>query len=79
MIIVKYESCGMKSVVEDDATSEDLEALHTKWKKKEHDDDCFYVDWLDEMSFEVTHDEWASGLIFRLRPDNWPITNGEPQ
>jgi len=79
MIIVKYQSCGMKSVVSDDATEEDLVALHAKWEDKEEDDDGLWVTWLREDSFEVTHEEWADGFIFRLRPDDWPINNGEPQ
>lgn len=78
MIIVKYGHNGMKSVVNDDATRKDFSALYKRWKKKAEDDEDMYVEWLGTGAFEVTHDNWASGFIFRTRPDNWPITHGEP-
>ena len=79
MIIVKYQQSGVKSVVNDDASDADFVKLYDKWEAKEKEDDGLYVSWLDQMSFEVTHEDWADGHIYRLRPADWPIINGEPK
>lgn len=79
MIIVKYQSSGMKSVVNDDATAKDFSALYKRWKAKAEDDEDMYVTWLGTGQFEVTNDRWADSFIFCTRPADWPIKDGEPK
>lgn len=78
MIIVKYGSDGMKSVINEDADRAAFSRLYQRKKKEAEEDEDMYVSWLNPYTFEVTNDRWAAGYIFKLRPDNWPRNNGEP-
>ena len=81
MIIVKYGSNGMKSVIEEDASRTSFSALYRRQKKQaaEKENEPYrYVTWLGPGCFEVTDDRWAAGYVYKIRPDNWPRTNGEP-
>jgi len=78
-MIVKYSSDGMKQIIQEQATAKDFGKLFREKKKEAKGDVEKQVDWLSNGQFEVSCDRWAAAHTYRLRPDNWPVNNGEPQ
>lgn len=74
MILVKYSYDGMKSVINEDATRANVKALADAKEKQGWDVARDPGGW----GFEATHEQVAAGAYYKLRPDNWPRTCGEP-
>jgi len=75
MLLVIYQHSGSKYVSKENATQQDL----ANWiSRKTKDDDDWDIDWNGPNECEITHPNLASGFKAKLRPDDWPITNGEP-
>jgi len=82
MIIVKYTASGMKSVVAEDVSPGEF-WLFFRMKRKQvrsEDTDEVYVDnSYPEHAFEIVDERRADGCDRYVgRPDDWPITDGEP-
>jgi hypothetical protein len=74
MILVKYGHDGVKCVLKTDYPPANLKLLAATKAAGGWD-----ISWLvPDLEFEATRDDRAAGAIYRLRPDDWPIDNGEP-
>ena len=72
MIIVRYSHDGTKLVAVTDATRRSLGQL-ARIKERQG----WNVSYLDPQTILI-RDDVACGHVYKLRPNNWPLTNGEP-
>lgn len=74
MILVVYRTDGIKLVAKENATRADL-TTRMKFREKAGWD-CSR---LSPNEVECTHERMPYAINYVLRPNNWPINNGEPQ
>lgn len=73
MILCSYRTDGTRQVVAEHYTRA---KLAEKAKRLEARD--YNIDWDGPNKFEAQHDQQAFSTTYVLRPDDWPVRNGEP-
>lgn len=74
MIIVRYGYDGTKLVVARNSSRAQL----SRWAKA-REAAGWNVSKSSPYEFEATHGGVACGYVYRIRPDDWPLHNGEPE
>jgi len=83
-MLVKYQASGMKSVLIENIDRKEFWAIYRRKKKRiledDPDGDYLYISCeFPKLSFEIVNERLADGCDqYIARPDDWPLTCGEP-